>query len=91
MAAYDLAADSTPLATLEEAITRRGPCLIHAEIDVNEAVFPIVPPGAANRDMLESTPESRDQGARGLGGATSGSGPMVETLPIGPRSSRVGH
>jgi acetolactate synthase-1/2/3 large subunit len=53
MPAYDLAASAEPLALLEEAITRPGPCLIHARIDVNEFVFPMVPPGAANRDMLE--------------------------------------
>ncbi len=52
MPAYDLAASAAPLAMLEEAVTRPGPCLIHALIDVNEFVFPIVPPGAANREML---------------------------------------
>jgi len=53
MPAYDLAACAEPLAMLAEAVTRPGPCLIHAPIDVNEFVFPMVPPGAANRDMLE--------------------------------------
>jgi len=52
MPAYDLAAGSDPAATLEEAICCPGPCLIHAPIDVNEFVFPMVPPGAANRDMM---------------------------------------
>lgn len=52
MPAYDLAVSAEPLAMLEEAITRPGPCLIHALIDVNEFVFPIVPPGAANREMI---------------------------------------
>jgi acetolactate synthase I/II/III large subunit len=52
MPAYDLAGTSEPIAMLNEAIARPGPCLIHARIDVREFVFPIVPPGAANRDML---------------------------------------
>lgn len=52
MPAYDLAAGNDPAATLEEAIRCPGPCLIHAPIDVNEFVFPMVPPGAANRDMM---------------------------------------
>ncbi|HIC1043697.1 TPA: hypothetical protein ACWZ62_004833, partial [Escherichia coli] len=29
-----------------------GPCLIHAMIDINEKVFPMVPPGAANIEMI---------------------------------------
>jgi len=53
MPAYDLAVVDDLLGTLEEAISRPGPCLIHAPIDVREFVFPMVPPGAANRDMLE--------------------------------------
>jgi acetolactate synthase-1/2/3 large subunit len=52
MPAYDLAGDGDPSTVLEEAICCPGPCLIHAPIDVNEFVFPIVPPGAANREMV---------------------------------------
>jgi acetolactate synthase-1/2/3 large subunit len=50
--ACDLATSPAPLATLAEAIAEPGPCLIHAPIDVDEFVFPMVPPGAANRDMI---------------------------------------
>jgi acetolactate synthase-1/2/3 large subunit len=50
--AYDLeASDDTP-ATLARALSRKGPCLIHAPIDVNEKVYPMVPPGAANNEMI---------------------------------------
>ena len=28
------------------------PCLIHASIDAEQKVYPMVPPGAANRDMI---------------------------------------
>jgi len=50
--AYDLADDETPLTTLGRALREPGPCLIHALIDANEKVYPMVPPGAANREML---------------------------------------
>jgi acetolactate synthase-1/2/3 large subunit len=48
----DLNAAEDPQAALSEAIQRPGPCLIHALIDINEKVFPMVPPGAANIDMI---------------------------------------
>ena len=48
----DLNAAADPQVALAEAIARPGPCLIHALIDTNEKVFPMVPPGAANIDMI---------------------------------------
>lgn len=48
----DLDAASDPRAALKEALTTPGPCLIHASIDVDEMVYPMVPPGAANKDMI---------------------------------------
>ena len=50
--AIDLDQASNPCATLMEAISRQGPCLIHASIDATQKVYPMVPPGAANRDMI---------------------------------------
>ncbi|KAG4065577.1 hypothetical protein HA402_011266 [Bradysia odoriphaga] len=47
----DLNAEADPQAALA-AIQRPGPCLIHALIDINEKVYPMVPPGAANIDMI---------------------------------------
>jgi acetolactate synthase-1/2/3 large subunit len=52
MTAYDLSDSNDPIETLAHAITSEGPCLIHAPIDVNEKVYPMVPPGAANKDMI---------------------------------------
>lgn len=52
MTAYDLNDSNNPVETLAQAITTDGPCLIHAPIDVNEKVYPMVPPGAANKDMI---------------------------------------
>ncbi len=52
IAAVDLDQAANPCAALMEAINRRGPCLIHASIDAEQKVYPMVPPGAANRDMI---------------------------------------
>lgn len=48
----DLNKESDPLAALQAAIDRPGPCLIHALIDVSEKVWPMVLPGDANIDMV---------------------------------------
>ena len=50
--ALDLDHAANPCAALMEAITRPGPCLIHVSIDAQQKVYPMVPPGAANRDMI---------------------------------------
>ena len=50
--AVTLAGSDDPRTLLAEALNRRGPCLIHAPIETTEKVFPMVPPGAANRDMI---------------------------------------
>jgi acetolactate synthase-1/2/3 large subunit len=52
MTAYDLATVADPYATLAHALSTLGPCLIHAPIDTQEKVYPMVPPGAANKDMI---------------------------------------
>lgn len=55
IAALDLDDVPDPKRALREALGVRGPCLIHATIDVQEKVFPMVPPGAANREMIGGT------------------------------------
>jgi len=52
IAAVDLDLAANPCAALMDAIARPGPCLIHASIDVDQKVYPMVPPGAANHDMI---------------------------------------
>jgi len=52
MKGYDLAKGEDPVGVLARAFREKGPCLIHAPIDVNEKVYPMVPPGAANKDMI---------------------------------------
>jgi acetolactate synthase-1/2/3 large subunit len=58
MRAIDLGQSGEPQVDLARAIREDGPCLIHVPIDVNEKVYPMVPPGAANKDMIggESRP-----------------------------------
>ncbi|AIU89769.1 acetolactate synthase large subunit [Pectobacterium odoriferum] len=51
-ATCDLNAATDPQAALQEMLNQPGPALIHVLIDANEKVLPIVPPGAANIDMI---------------------------------------
>lgn len=53
MPALDLGSAADPAGTLAGALAEPGPCLIHAPIDLEAKVYPMVPPGAANRDMIE--------------------------------------
>jgi len=50
--AVDLDKASDPLAALAAALATRGPMLIHASIAMHEQVLPMVPPGAANKEMI---------------------------------------
>ncbi|MFE0587822.1 acetolactate synthase large subunit [Pantoea vagans] len=48
----DLNDEADPFSALADAVTTPGPVFIHARIDVNEKVYPMVAPGAANTDMI---------------------------------------
>ncbi len=48
----DLNNEADPQAALQEIITRPGPALIHVRIDAEQKVYPMVPPGAANTEMV---------------------------------------
>ena len=50
--AVDLDKADNPRAALTEALRTPGPCLIHATIDREQFVYPMVPPGAANTEMI---------------------------------------
>lgn len=52
IAAIDLDLASDPFNALMAAINTSGPCLIHASIDAANKVYPMVPPGAANHEMI---------------------------------------
>jgi acetolactate synthase-1/2/3 large subunit len=50
--AIDLDRASDPRRALAAALETPGPCLVHASIDAEEKVFPMVPPGAGNLEMI---------------------------------------
>jgi acetolactate synthase-1/2/3 large subunit len=52
--AVDLERAADPRRALADALRAPGPCLIHAPIATHEQVLPMVPPGAANTEMILS-------------------------------------
>lgn len=50
--AVDLDGAANPRAALAEALHTPGPCLIHVSIDRDQFVYPMVPPGGANTEMI---------------------------------------
>jgi len=62
VAAHDLGTADDPVATLAAALCTQGPCLINVPIAAEANVYPMVPPGAANRDMIDGGPHA-DLGA----------------------------
>jgi acetolactate synthase-1/2/3 large subunit len=50
----DLDTANAPHDALANALARRGPCLVHASVETSEQVLPMVPPGAANVDMIRA-------------------------------------
>ena len=49
---FNLTGESDLVDTLGKAFDQKGPCLIHVPIDLTERVYPMVPPGAANIEMI---------------------------------------
>lgn len=49
---FNLAQSNEPMETLEYALNTVGPCLIDAPIEDYHNVYPMVPPGAANIQMI---------------------------------------
>ncbi len=52
MEAFDLGDCNDPVLELAKAFSKNGPALINAPIDVHHKVFPMVPPGGANKEMI---------------------------------------
>ena len=50
--AIDLGKAENPSEALAEALRQPGPCLINVPIEEAVNVYPMVPPGGANRDMI---------------------------------------
>ncbi|MGH7855916.1 MAG: thiamine pyrophosphate-dependent enzyme, partial [Candidatus Binatia bacterium] len=55
----DLADERDPLASLDRVLEARGPSLVRVPVPEDENVLPMVPPGAANRDMIEGGSHAR--------------------------------
>lgn len=54
--ALDLDTAADPRRALAEELVAPGAALIHVSIDVNQKVYPMVPPGAANSQMIDADP-----------------------------------
>jgi acetolactate synthase-1/2/3 large subunit len=50
--AYDLGAGGDASETLAQALGEPGPVLVNVPIAADENVYPMVPPGAPNREMI---------------------------------------
>jgi len=59
VSAVRLGREADPVEAMRRAFDRPGPALIDAPIGEDEMVFPMVPPGAANRDMIEGEAYAR--------------------------------
>jgi acetolactate synthase-1/2/3 large subunit len=51
--AWDLEVEADPGAALDAALRATGPALVRVPIEAATNVYPMVPPGAANRDMID--------------------------------------
>jgi acetolactate synthase-1/2/3 large subunit len=60
VAACDLGDAADPLVALARALGEPGPGLINVPIAADENVYPMVPPGGANRDMIEGEAHADD-------------------------------
>jgi acetolactate synthase I/II/III large subunit len=61
--AIDITESATPMADLERALKREGPCLVRVRVEAKDNVYPMVPPGAGNTTMIcEDAPEVRQGG-----------------------------
>jgi len=54
IAGFDLATSSDPNQSLQRSLTGSGPCIVNLPVDHAENVYPMVPPGGANYEMIES-------------------------------------
>jgi acetolactate synthase-1/2/3 large subunit len=52
VAGVDLGISESPIDDLRNALKQPGPCVINLPIHEQEMVYPMVPPGGANRDMI---------------------------------------
>jgi len=58
--AVNLNRSAAPEKDLENALRRKGPCLVEVHVSAEDNVFPMVPPGAANTEMIGDNTEMRE-------------------------------
>jgi acetolactate synthase-1/2/3 large subunit len=63
--AVDIGQTENPAAALADALCQPGPCLINVPIAADENVYPMVPPGGANRDMITEESPDNEQSESG--------------------------
>lgn len=51
--------DSEIIPTVERLLNEEGPLLVHVHIDPKENVWPLVPPGKSNSQMMEAKPDAK--------------------------------
>ena len=83
--AYDLDGAADPTMALARSLRQPGPCLINVPIAAEANVYPMVPPGAANRDMI-----SPAGGAPAAGVSSMGRSPLGRHGLPGSTGARAG-
>jgi acetolactate synthase-1/2/3 large subunit len=53
IAGVDLKKSSNPMQSLQRSLTGKGPCVVNLPVHHAENVYPMVPPGGANHEMIE--------------------------------------
>ena len=71
--AVDIGQTENPAEALANALRQPGPCLINVPIASDENVYPMVPPGGANRDMITGESSDDEQSESGANNLTLGS------------------
>ena len=71
--AVDIGQTENPAEALANALRQPGPCLINVPIAIDENVYPMVPPGGANRDMITGESFDDEQSESGANNLTLGS------------------
>ncbi|KAF0095329.1 MAG: acetolactate synthase I/II/III large subunit [Puniceicoccaceae bacterium 5H] len=66
---FDLADDPDVAHTLQQVLRRPGPALINAPIDRMQHVFPMVPPGGSNSQMIRDVPPTQPEAHAGASSA----------------------
>ena len=56
---FEVRQDSEIVPAVERLLEEKGPLLVHVHIDPKENVWPLVPPGQSNSQMMEAKPDAK--------------------------------